>query len=215
MTADLKTPQWSLKRNNEDDYLLDETDSEEMANVHMNLQEEQRNDLLDQSDEDSTATLEASGKGEMVRIWAADNNVQKKFVPKNRISWNNQSPVVPQPVGRKKQPAQSRLRLRNTSLPCLNRTPGQTRSRLTPYNYSRPSSITPMSQATLPTSTATPPSSPAVMFSMPPPPKPKFTNFMIATLTTSLLMQSKDTFNIKLDEEEIKKFLLSASKEYC
>ena len=78
------------------DYLLDEIDIEDEAGVKINLHENERNDLLDTSDDDPTATLRTMNKDKQVFIWATNKyDDKKKFVPKHRITYR---PAVPQPT---------------------------------------------------------------------------------------------------------------------
>ena len=73
-----------------------------------NIEEDERLDWLDKTDdEDTTATLINTQKGEKVVIWATSEE-KKKFVPKNKITPPEHIPSIPQPSG--SQPTQDRLR---------------------------------------------------------------------------------------------------------
>ena len=177
--------------------------------VHMNLEEDERISLLDETDDDDVTPPLTAKKTNFAQVvvWAEN---KPKFVPKNIITAPVQSPRVPQPqgtsVGQINRPSAGPVNF-------AHRLPAAARLRQRIKPYSRPPKVTP-SQAngvgtTLP--------QPTVYFPVPPPiaPVPKFSQFMINSLCSNLLMHSADNFNMKLDVDEVKKFLMSAKKSYC
>ena len=179
--------------------------------VNMNIEEDERLDLLDETDdEDTTAILSTTQKGEKVVIWAASPE-RKKFVPKNKITPPDHIPSIPQPSG--SQPAQDRLRRLHSPPASMNRPARQrlTSCKYAPYKTMSTRRALPPPQQHV---TALPPQ-PAVYFPIPPPSKPVFTEFMVSSLTNLVLLHAKDNFNIKLCEDELKSFFRLSKKEYC
>ena len=200
--------------------------------VNMSIEEDERLDLLDETDdEDTTATLSTTQKGEKVAIWAASTK-RKKFVPKNKITPPEDIPSIPQPSGSQpaqdrarrphsppasrnrptRQPAQDRLRRLHSPPASINRPARQRLAscKYAPYNMSNRGALPPPQQQV----TALPPP-PTVYFPTPPPPKPVFTEFMVSSLTNLVLLHAKENFNIKLCEDELKSFFRQSRKEYC
>ena len=225
MSDKIKTPPEKMLVDVEaaNEYLLDETDSDGDTGVYINLHDNERHDLLDTSDEDPTATLRSTSKGSNVDIWATDSN-KKKFVPKHKITYR---PAVPQPIGFSRQPAQTRLQQRPgaSSSHYTNSSNPRASDRVSPYHkrsanrtsasnpppLSTSAALLPAAPQSLPYSTPAAP----ILFATPPPPKPKYTSLMLNTLSNALILNSRDSFNIKLNEDEVKNFLLHAKKEYC
>ena len=200
--------------------------------VNMHIDEDERSsllnyDLLDETDdEDPTEVLMTTNMGKEVAIHAVSKTEEKaKFVPKNRIT----GPLlhVPQPMGR--QPAQARLETRSST----SHSRKSVKDRLVPYTKrnasTSPSMPSPVPAPIRPTpATASVRASnmlstvpgplytlPPIFFPTPPPPMPKYTDFMLSTLSNTLMQHSQDSFSIKLNKSEVEEFLKTAKKEYC
>ena len=201
--------------------------------MHMHIDEEERSNILNDTisdsildetdDEDSTQVLKARSSGKQVVVCTQSKARKPKFIPKSRIT----GPTSQGPEPSARQPAQARLdrlpppsyvrkSVKERLIPYAKRTPAKVVTTPQPV----PAPIHPISPTVDPSHvvgkyTAPQYTQPPVFFPTPPPPMPRYTEFMISTLTNTLIQHSKDSFSIKLNESEVKAFLRSSKKEYC
>ena len=201
--------------------------------MHMHIDEEERNSLLNETisdsildetdDEDSTEVLKARSSGKQVVVCTMSKAEKPKFVPKSRITGpmsQGSQPIARQPaqerLDRLPPPSYARKPVKERLIPYARRTAAKVST--TPHPV--PAPIHPISPSVNPSHVVSKPTAPQytqppVFFPTPPPPMPKYTEFMISTLTNTLIQHSKDSFSIKLNESEVKAFLRSTKKEYC